>query len=199
MADPRAASVAGVEPAAPNPSWILPCTNVLISHRSRGSTTSTSVLLEWPRSGTGQRPNSRAISPTKTPSRPNSQTALALSSHPTPGAYRPRSCTSGTASSAATSSTVAVSTSMRSASRQGRPSPERCPVANDATPATTARPARRRSRESPKPCRRENASTSSFADWRRRFGRKSKSYPKAIHLIKFVRLFTISRTPQQSQ
>ncbi len=109
-----------------------------------------------------------------------------------------KSCTSGMASSAATSSTVAVSTSTRSASRQSRPSPEQCPPATHATPEMTVRPARRRSRGSPTPCHRENASTSSSADWRRRCGRKSKSYPKASHSMKFARLFTTLRTPPQS-
>ncbi len=48
------------------------------------------------------------------------------------------------------------------------------------------------------PCHRENASTSSSTDWRRRCERKSKSSPKACHLRKFVRSFTVSRTPPQS-
>ncbi len=136
---------------------------MLVSRRTRGSTTSTSVSPEWQRSGTGRRPNSWAISPTGTPLIPNLPNASVLSSHSTPRAHRQRPCTSGTASSAATSSTIVVSTSMRSASRQGRPSPERCPPATDATPATTAGPERIRSRESPTPCHRKNASTSSFA------------------------------------
>ena len=70
--------------------------------------------------------------------RPNLPTALALTSHPTPGAQRPRPCTAGMASSAATSLTVVVSTSSRSASRQCILSPESCLLATDITPATTA-------------------------------------------------------------
>ena len=135
---------------------------------------------------------------TGTPSRPSLPIASALSSHPMPGAHRPRPCTSGTASSATTSSTVVVSTSTKSASRQGRPSLKRFLPAPRAMPAQTARPGRRRSRESQTPCHRENALTSSFADWRRRCERKSKSYPKASHLRKSVRSFTVSRTLPQS-
>ncbi len=62
----------------------------------------------------------------------------------------------------------------------------------------TVCPARRRSRGSPMTCQRENALTSSSADWRRKCGRKSPSYPKASHSMKFAKLFTSSRTPPQS-
>ncbi len=151
--------------------------NILVSHVTKGLKTLTSVSPEWPKSGTGQRPSLLAISTTRMLWRPSLLTSSALSSRPTPGAHSPRPCTSGTASCPATSSTVAVSTRTRSASRQGRPSPMCCPPATDVTSATTARPARRRSRESPTPCHKENASTSSLADWRRRCKRKSNSYP----------------------
>ncbi len=162
---------------------------MLVSQRTRGSTISTSISPEWPR----RRPSLLAISPTGTPFRPRFPTASALRSHPTPGAHRLRPCTSGTASSAATSLNVVVSTSTRSVSRQSRPLLERYPPVTRAAPATPVRPSRRSSRGSPTPCRRGNASTLSSVDWRRRCERKSISYPKASHLRIYVRSFTRTR------
>ena len=113
-------------------------------------------------------------------------TDLAFSSCPMPESRTPRPCTSGTASSAATSATTSICTSTRSARRRDRWSPERCLPATDVTAVTTACPARRRSRGKLTPCCRENTSTLSSADWRRKCKRKSRSCLKKTPLRKSV-------------